>query len=167
MLSSITPEQLGMAVDSVFEEYKDQVYVYTRSFIENLKKNGYQLFAISGSQTEIVSRICDYYGFKSFAATLYEIADNKFTGNKQVPSLNKDIALKLLIEEYGLDLKDSIAVGDSKSDIPLLQMVERPIAFNPDDNLYRYSRQKGWKIVIERKDVIYELEVSNGSYVLV
>jgi phosphoserine phosphatase len=36
-------------------------------------------------------------------------------------------------------------------------MVETPICFNPNKKLYEYAKRSGWKIVVERKDVIYDL----------
>ncbi len=45
------------AVDEVFEEYKDQVYTYTRDLIHELKAKDYLLFAISGSPDFIVKKM--------------------------------------------------------------------------------------------------------------
>ena len=36
-------------------------------------------------------------------------------------------------------------------------MVAQPICFNPNMNLYRYAKRYEWKVVVERKDVVYEL----------
>ena len=63
ILQNLAPDQLESVIQAVFEEYKDQVYSYTRSLISDLKNQGYFLLAISGSQIEIVSKIADYYGF--------------------------------------------------------------------------------------------------------
>jgi len=165
-LVKLTPEELGKAVDSVFDEYKDQVYIYTRDLIQSLKTEGYMLFAISGSQTEIVEKIAAYYGFDAYLGTVYEKQADKFTGTKVFHAEFKDKALQGLIDRYGLDKNGSIAVGDSKGDIPMLKMVEIPIAFNPEQALFSESVKNGWKIVIERKDMVYELEARNGTYVL-
>ena len=165
-LVKLTPRELDRAVDSVFNEYKDQVYVYTRQLIADLKAKGYTLFAISGSQTEIVEKIADYYGFDAFLGTVYEKPGGRFTGNKVFHAQFKDKALQGLIDRYGLDLDGSVAVGDSKSDIPMLKMVEQPIAFNPERALFDESVANKWKIVIERKDMVYELEARDGTYVL-
>src|SRR5688572_7165795 len=62
LLTQLTVTQFAEAAQAVFEEYKDQAYTYTRSLIKDLKARRYLLFAISGSQTEIVDRIADYYG---------------------------------------------------------------------------------------------------------
>src|SRR5947209_7229004 len=63
ILSEITYEQFQEAAQAVFDEYKDQVYIYTRDLLRKLKKDGYVLFAISGSQREIVEKMAEYYGF--------------------------------------------------------------------------------------------------------
>src|SRR3989344_3226681 len=70
-LMELTSEQFMKAADTVFKEYKDQVYTYTRDLIEDLKKKGYVLFAISGSQVEIVEKIAKYWGFRDWVGTVY------------------------------------------------------------------------------------------------
>lgn len=165
-LIKLTPDELGRAVDSVFDEYKDQVYIYTRGLIGDLKAKSYTLLAISGSQTEIVAKIAEYYGFDAYLGTVYEKQANKFTGRKIFHAEFKDKALQGLIDRYGLELAGSIAVGDSKSDIPMLKMVELPIAFNPEQALFSEAVKNKWKIVIERKDMVYELEEKDGTYIL-
>ncbi len=47
-------------------------------------------------------------------------------------------------------------MGDTETDISFLKMVDNPICFNPNKNLYNYAKKKGWEIVVERKDVIYK-----------
>ncbi|HVO86336.1 MAG TPA: HAD family phosphatase [Candidatus Binatia bacterium] len=166
LLTSLSVEQFERAADDVFLEYKDQAYTYTRDLIAKLKKDGYLLFAISGSQTEVVAKIADYYGFDDFLGTVYERIGDKFSGNKEVVAFHKDQALKSLVKKHRGDYKNSIAVGDSFSDAAMLELVEQPIAFNPEHELFRYAKQRGWKIVLERKNVVYELKVQDGSYVL-
>src|SRR3990167_5444229 len=48
LLSEITVEQFAKTAQAVFDEYKNQVYTYTRDLLRQLKKQGYRLFAISG-----------------------------------------------------------------------------------------------------------------------
>jgi phosphoserine phosphatase len=49
-------------------------------------------------------------------------------------------------------------MGDTESDASILRMVTHPIAFNPNQNLKKFADAEGWRIVIEKKDVIYEIE---------
>ncbi|MGH3106097.1 MAG: hypothetical protein ACRDM3_02750, partial [Rubrobacteraceae bacterium] len=51
-----------------------------------------------------------------------------------------------------------VGMGDTLSDVGFLEMVETPIAFNPNRGLFEVARQWGWPIVVERKDVIYNLQ---------
>ncbi len=155
------------AYQTVIDEYKDQVYTYTRDLINNLKARDYLLFAISGSQHEIVELLANHYGFDDFGGTTYEIKDGRFTGiSNPLRSTRKPEFLKQLVEKHNASWQGSIAIGDSESDIPMLDIVERPIAFNPSADLFEHAQNENWEIVLERKNVIYNLEPREGTYVL-
>jgi phosphoserine phosphatase len=61
--------------------------------------------------------------------------------------------LREFLDEAGLDLRDSVGVGDTLSDVG-----RTPIVFNPNRSLFETARQQNWSIVVERKDVIYNLQ---------
>lgn len=166
-LAKLTVEELLESVDEVFEEYKDQVYIYSRDLIKKLKKAGYLLFAISGSQSEIVERIAGYYDFDAFVGTVYEHKNNQFTGGKTFHAQHKDRVLKKLVKQFGATSKSSFGVGDTASDIAMLELVEQPIAFNPDRDMFKHAKERGWRMVVERKNMVYELEDKSGKYQLV
>jgi len=167
ILSEITVNQFDEAAHAVFNEYKDQVYIYTRNLIKDLKSKGYLIFAISGSQTEIIAKIAEHYGFDNFVGREDERAGQKFSGKSTTPIFNKDAALKKFVAKHEATYDRSIGVGDSFSDIKMLELTEQPIAFNPERALFDHARAKGWKIVIERKNMVYELEAGDGNtYVL-
>src|SRR5665213_3920974 len=137
----ISVDDLEQACRSVLAEYKDQVYIYTRDLIKELQAKNYLLFAISASQSEIVGMLADYYGFDDFGGSEYETKDGYFTGKSSVLlSERKPIYLKQLVKKHGAVQTDSIAVGDSESDIPMLSFVEQPIAFNPTQTLFEHAR---------------------------
>ena len=145
-------------VDEIINEYVEQVYIFTRDLIKKLKSEGYFLVAISGSPNEIVKRLADYYGFDDFIASDYQVgSDGNFTGKVNVPITEKDTHLKKLVKKHSLTWTDSVAVGDTHNDIKMLQLVEKPIAFNPDHKLAVTARERGWRIIVERKSVVYEL----------
>lgn len=163
-LHHISPSDYRMIVDEVFNEYKDQLFVYTRTLLANLKSKGYILFAISGSQEEIVQKLSEYHGFDDYVAAKLEIKNGTYTGKIISPIRAKDAVLADLVTKHGASYDGSIAVGDSTSDIPMLLAVETPIAFNPELALYNHAVNKGWKIVVERKNVVYELTNQAGNY---
>jgi HAD superfamily hydrolase (TIGR01490 family) len=167
ILTSLSVKQFNEVVDVVFDEYKDQVYVYTRELIKDLKQKGYLLFAISGSQVEIVQKIASYYGFHDFSGSIYVKDSGKFTGKVVLPHLHKDKVLNEFVFKHNATMTGSVAVGDSVGDASMMELVEQPIAFNPEAKLFKLSQQKDWKVVLERKNMVYELEGIDGKYELV
>jgi len=165
-LVNIDTKTFDSVAKQIAAEYKDQVYTYTRDLCKDLKGKGYRLLAISGSHQELVGYISKNYGFDYWVGTEYERLDGSFTGKKFVASHDKKTVLESLITKHSLSLTGSLAVGDSGSDIPMLEMAEIPVAFNPDRALLDKAKNQGWKIVIERKNVVYELEKENDEYIL-
>jgi HAD superfamily hydrolase (TIGR01490 family) len=166
ILLQLSAEQYDHAAQVVFDEYKDQVYRYTRDLILELKAKDYLLFAISGSQTEIVGKIARHYGFDDHIGTFYERQQGKFTGDRKLHAGSKHVILDELVKKHDASYTDSIAVGDSEGDITMLDVVDQPIAFNPTAKLFMAAKEHGWKVVVERKNMVYQLEVRDGKYLL-
>lgn len=161
----LSTTEMEAACQTVIQEYRDQVYIYTRDLIRELKNKGYLLFTISASQSLIVKLLAEYYGFDDYGGSEYEVKHGVFTGKKEVlKHERKPEYLRGLVAKHNATFTDSVAVGDSESDIPMLEAVKNPIAFNPTQLLYGHARANNWKIVIERKNVIYELEPAAGTY---
>ncbi len=162
-LTGLRVADFERAADIVFEEYKDQVYTYTRDLMRSLKSRGYVLFAISGSPLYIINKLAHYYGFDDSAATTYASNQGIFTGQTTFVG-TKATHLETLITKHGVSKQGSIAVGDSEGDIGLLKDVEQPIAFNPNRQLLDTATNMHWPIVLERKNAIYRLEYIEGEY---
>lgn len=144
----------------IIEAKRDRVYRYTRDLLDELKKKDYFLLAISHSPKFIVDGFAYELGFDKSYGTFYDTgASNRFTGEiiDEHLIMNKSAVLKRAIEKENLMVAGSMGVGDTESDISMLAMVETPIAFNPNRLLYRHAKKNDWKIVVERKDVIYEI----------
>lgn len=140
--------------------HKDRVYRYTSDLIKDLKKKNYYLLAISQSPKTALDGFCKHLGFNKIYGRIYELGpEERFTGKVVDLHLiaNKANIVKRAVEKEGLTLKDSIGVGDTEGDIPFLEMVETSICFNPNATLYKHAKRMEWKVVVERKDVIYEL----------
>ena len=139
--------------------HQNRVYLYTRDLMRELHKKNYYLLAISKSPREVVEEFCKKLGFDKVYGLVYELKNEKFTGGTLYWDLMRDKAkiLRRAMEKERLTLKGSVGVGDSESDIAFLKLVERPICFNPNSKLYRRAKRLGWKIVVERKDMIYFL----------
>ena len=153
----------GAFIDSgkkMVEKNNNKVYRYTRDLIKDLKKRGYYLLAISQSPKSILDPFCQKLGFDKVYGRMYELGPTDcFTGRVTDEHLiaNKANIVKRAIEKENLTLKNSFAVGDTDDDISMLELVENPICFNPNQKLYRYAKLNKWKVVVERKDVIYDM----------
>jgi len=139
--------------------YKHRTYIFANNLIKKLKAENYCIIAISGSPMEVVEEYNRYLDFDEVYGSVYE-ADEKgvYTGKIIFePPIHKGHVAKQYLTENNLTLKDSYGVGDTESDARVLEIVENPIAFNPNSNLKKIAEEKGWRIVVEKKDVIYEI----------
>src|SRR3989344_269197 len=159
-LKGVHYSELADAAEEVVEEQWKRVYRYTRDLIKDLKKRGYFLLAVSHSPKTVLDKFCPRLGFNKTYGMIYEIGPQEcFTGNvtEEHLILNKSAIVRRAVEKENLTLQHSIGVGDTESDIPFLEMVAKPICFNPNAKLYRYAKRLDWNVVVERKDVIYQL----------
>lgn len=141
-------------------EERRRVYRFTRDLIAELKLDNYYLVAISQSPKSILDAFCMEYGFDKVYGRMYEIGPtDRFTGNVEDVHIieNKANIVSRVLEKEGFVLTDSVAVGDTEGDISMLEMVDRPICFNPNQALYNHATAAGWEVIVERKDVIYEV----------
>jgi len=148
------------AVDTIVEHQQSHTYKYTRDLINDLKKDGYYLLAISHSPKSILEKFCKNMGFDKVYGKGYETGPGgMFTGKILDEHLisNKANVVRRAVEKEGLTLKKSVGVGDTEGDIPFLEMVDKAVCFNPNSTLYRHAKINRWKVVVERKDVIYHL----------
>lgn len=157
-IKGVAYEDFVRVTRKVIAFHKSRVYRYTRDLVRDLKRRKYYILAISNSPKEVLDEFCRAYGFDKVYGRIYEINDKqKFTGKLVFQSLvtNKANVLKRAISKENLTLAGSVGVGDSEADIAFLRMVERPICFNPNKKLYQYGKKRGWRIVVERKDMVY------------
>lgn len=136
------------------------VYRYTRDLIEKLKRQQYHIVAISQSPKTMLDEFCRVYGFDKVYGRIYELGPtDRFTGVVTDEDLiaNKANVVKRILANEDFTIENSVAVGDTEGDISMLDMVAMPICFNPNNALYQHAKRMGWKVVVERKDVIYEM----------
>lgn len=148
------------------EKIHRETYVYTRELVQQLNKTHFTI-AISGSNVEFLEPFVKNYGFDLWYGSQLAVADGKYTGKDlKKGHHNKDLTLKEIVKEHDLSYAGSIAVGDTAPDIPMLELAETPIAFNPSRDLFDHARSAKWNIVVERKNMIYRFGEEDGKYVL-
>lgn len=150
------------AARNVIKTQREHMYKFARDLIKKARSDGYYLVAVSGSPHEIVEMFVRAMRFDAAFGTLYEVRNGHYTGMISLDNTIRDKSkvIQLFLEDYDLvaDFKNSLAVGDTQGDVPTLSMVGKPIAFNPNKSLLDIAKKRGWRIVVERKDVILEIE---------
>jgi HAD superfamily hydrolase (TIGR01490 family) len=142
------------------EAHGRRLHMYTRDVALRFKQAGYHLIAISGSPQEILDLFLEPLSFdRAWGTVLGHDARDAYTGEMlQNPFENKREVLEQFLESSESSLEGSVGMGDTLSDVGFLEMVQTPIAFNPNRSLFEVARQRGWPVVVERKDVIYNLQ---------
>lgn len=151
---------LADAAKEMVDEQWKRTYRYTRDLIKELREKDYFLLAVSHSPKTVLDKFCPKIGFDKSYGVVYEIGpQDLFTGSIVDEHLiyNKANVVKRALEKEGLALSHSVGVGDTESDISFLEMVAKPICFNPNMKLYKEAKRQKWDVVVERKDVIYRM----------
>lgn len=159
-IKGVPAEDVAQACRDVIPFHAKRTYIFSENLIKELRRKGYRLIVISGSPLEIVEEYNRHYlKFDDAFGSVYALdKEGRYTGEATFePSQNKAQVVEDYLGRHGLSLSGSYGIGDTESDISFLKLVENPIAFNPNANLKKAAESAGWRIVVEKKDVIYEV----------
>jgi HAD superfamily hydrolase (TIGR01490 family) len=153
----------GWSVDTVREIIADTlrhvveplVYDEAVSLIEEHHLAGRDVVIVSASGTEMVEPIGELLGADAVIASQLEVSDGRYTGaiGFYAYAENKSTAMRELAEQRGYDLSSSYAYSDSFTDLHMLEAVGHPHAVNPDRELRRVARERGWPILVFSRPV--------------
>ena len=118
--------------------------------INKHKENGDTVLVITASNTFITSPIVEMYGIDHFLATQPEFKSGRFTGKVSgIPCFQSGKIDNLMpwLDKNGEDLIGSYFYSDSHNDLPLLELVDNPIAINSDKVLTSVALENGWPVL--------------------
>ncbi len=101
--------------------------------IATLKKLGYRVGILSGGFTYFAEHLKDRFGIDSVAANQLEVVDGRLTGKVSGEIVNgekKAEYLRNMAAELGIDMRQTIAVGDGANDLPMLSIAGLGVAFH-------------------------------------
>lgn len=110
---------------------------------------GERVWLISATPVELARVIAERLGFTGAMGTVSEIRDGVYTGKlvgHPLHGVAKAAAVRALAAREGLDLAQCYAYSDSNNDLPMLTVVGRPIAVNPDTALRQSAIENRWPI---------------------
>lgn len=104
-----------------------------RTTISTLKRLGYKTAVVSGGFIQVLEGLAEELGLDYVRANTLEIVDGKLTGRvlgKVVDRKAKAEFLKEFAEDSGLEMHQTVAVGDGANDIDMISAAGLGIAFN-------------------------------------
>lgn len=134
-----------------FFETKIKAVMQTKAFelLEYHRKNGDFLLIITATNRFVTEIIADAFKVDDLIATEPELINDKYTGKVAgTPSFQEGKITRLYewLEGKNHELSGAFFYSDSHNDLPLLELVDFPIAVDPDDILRKVSEQNKWPI---------------------
>lgn len=160
LFSGLTSRDLESAIASIpFTKNCDRT-------ISILKDRGYKIGIISDSYTLAARFVADRLNLDFVRANKLQILDGKITGKVDMPlgwdeigcyckiSVCKRFHLEKSAHQFGVPIENTIAVGDTKSDICMIQRAGVGVAFMPKDDQIKKASDK----IINEPDFLKVLE---------
>ena len=152
----------GLPTDQVHQAAKDcfdqvlrpHLYDEAVECIAQQRRAGRKIVLVTGSIDFLIKPLVDHLAgavgadarIELLARTLIE-RDGRFTGILDGPPIGEEekaAQIKQYAQRQGIDLQKSFAFGDSKADLPMLEVVGNPHVVNPDRVLAELARERGW-----------------------
>lgn len=103
-----------------------------RTLVRTLKARGVRCVLVSGGFTRFAGPVAAEIGFDAFVANELEIEGGVLTGCVRPPIVGAETKRETLVSaaaELGIDLAETIAVGDGANDIPMLAAAGLGVAY--------------------------------------
>jgi HAD superfamily hydrolase (TIGR01490 family) len=121
-----------------------------KALIEKHRAQGDTLLVITATNSFITAPIVALYGIENLIATTPEMIDGKYTGNVNGVPCFQEGKVTRLNEWLTLNnekLEGSYFYSDSHNDLPLLKLVDFPVAVDPDEKLRDFADTQKWEII--------------------
>ncbi|MEQ1531034.1 MAG: HAD-IB family hydrolase, partial [Methylococcales bacterium] len=157
---------LDFSLRPLAENDPEQLYRWREQFIRDIispillspaqqlinkhKQRGDTLMVITATNRFVTEPIVKLYGIDLLLATTPEFIGNRYTGKFTGIPCFQEGKVKLLQEWLTTSnetLQNSWFYSDSHNDLPLLSLVENPVAVDPDEKLALAADKAGWPII--------------------
>jgi len=135
----------GLPENALQEVYDSRISLMegAKILVSTMKAHGAYPLLVSGGFTFFTARVRDALGFAADEANILEIADGKLTGKVIFPILDKHsklAALQNTCQKLGINLGDSLAVGDGANDLPMLLGAGLGVAYHAKPLVQQQAR---------------------------
>jgi len=136
--------------DFITNRIRPLILPAARSLLARHREAGDSLIIVTATNSFITRPIADELGVERLIATEPEWREGRFTGEPAgIPCFRegKVKRLEAWLAESGESLTGSWFYSDSHNDLPLLELVDHPVAVDADVPLTAHAEQKGWPVI--------------------
>jgi phosphoserine phosphatase len=151
---------------SLLEGLSDEIFQWLKPKIEltpgvpeliaAVHRLGGKIGAVSGGFSQVLEPLADEIGLDYWMANNLEVLNGKLTGSMigaVIDAEAKATALKSWAAESGIELEQTIAIGDGANDIQMLKCAGYAVGFRPKPVLRQYA-----DLVIEENSLFSLIE---------
>nr|WP_275437408.1 MULTISPECIES: HAD family hydrolase [unclassified Halomonas] len=150
-LADNSPEQLAAWHQQfMISKIEPNILPKAEELLARHRTKGDTLLIITATNRFITGPIAERLGVDDLIAVDPEMVDGRYTGRVAgVPSYRegKVTRLEAWLEGQECTLDDAWFYSDSHNDLPLLEVVDNPVAVDPDDTLRQVAEERHWRIM--------------------
>lgn len=120
------------------------------ALVQRHREQGDHLLIVTATNRFITEPIALRLGIEDLIACEAELVNGHYTGEPiGIPSYagGKVVRLEQWLQVHSCSLEGSWFYSDSHNDIPLLEVVDHPVAVDPDPGLRALAEERGWPVI--------------------
>lgn len=149
--AGISEDRLLELADEAFDTVmRPALFKGAIDLVKRTKASGHRVVLISGSPDFLLHRMARLVGADDVIGNRLQIRDGLATGKLLPPIVAGPEKARIMREHartHGFDLEQCAAYSDSMSDVPMLSVVGRPAAVNPDFRLRALAKTHRWPVL--------------------
>ena len=147
----MSEDRLRLLADDLFDDLlKGAIYPGAYDLIAEARRAGCKIVLCTGALDFSIAPLARHFQADDLIANQMQFSNGKATG-RVIPPIVEGAHKASVIRDYcvkhDLNLGESFAYSDSASDYPMLAVVGRPTAVNPDIRLRSLARSYEWPIL--------------------
>lgn len=122
----------------------------TPALLQHHRDRGDTLMIITATNRFVTGPIAGHLGIAHLIACEAEMTNGLYTGLPTgIPSYQdgKVVRLRAWLDEHGESLDEAWFYSDSLNDLPLLRLVDNPVAVDPDATLAAEAQRQRWPVI--------------------
>lgn len=147
----ISRDRLVALSEELFEKVlRPAIYDGAEEMVERCRATGAKQVLVTGAIDLTILPLARHFGMDHVIANRLEFVDDVATGRVIQPLLASGIKAAVVrdyCKKEGLDLSSCWGFCDSYADYPMLAVVGKPVAVNPDFRLRSMAKSHDWPVV--------------------